>query len=400
MFAGICRRTASCAQQRVGGGGAAMFARRWPPRRAAPRQASTTAVLRQHDDEAGRHGTRGGAAAGLPVDVPPRLRSRFAEQLPNSVSDGDNWAWPGGGGGPANSVSDHDYPWRDPLESERASVVAAEQRMLETLRERDPHGEWQKTFFLRSMGEQRSKAQRRPAINISLDEAWGRTNKEGELIQRPDRIVLVRHGESAGNSDEAMYTHTPDWRIPLTLKGKEQAVAAGQQLRAIIGDGQVFFYYSPYQRTIETLDGIARAFEPQQVRGLREEPRMAEQQFGNLQNLDSIRQSKSERLKYGRFFYRFPDGEAGLDVYSRVTSFMQTLRRDHTEADTTIVIVTHGLSLRLFLMAWFQWTVDEFETTHNPHNCGIAIMKRIPGQDRYRLSGQTCEMLNLPLPEP
>ena len=31
-----------------------------------------------------------------------------------------------------------------------------------------------------------------------------------------------------------------------------------------------------------------------------------------------------------------------------------------------------------------QWTVEEFETTHNPDNCGVAVMDRIPGQDRYR----------------
>jgi len=44
-------------------------------------------------------------------------------------------------------------------------------------------------------------------------------------------------------------------------------------------------------------------------------------------------------------------------------------------------------------MAWFQWTVEEFETTQNPHNCGIAVMERIPGEDRYRLSPETCTML-------
>ena len=74
-----------------------------------------------------------------------------------------------------------------------------------------------------------------------------------------------------------------------------------------------------------------------------------------------------------------------------------------------MVIVTHGLALRLFLMAWFQvarppplfppslpppasplcadsargqWTVEEFEETENPSNCGIAVMERLPGEDR------------------
>ena len=96
-----------------------------------------------------------------------------------------------------------------------------------------------------------------------------------------------------------------------------------------------------------------------QVRGMRQDPRVAEQQFGNLQDLERIRQSKDERHKYGRFFYRFPNGEAGLDVYSRVMSFIGTLRRDHMGDECSLVIVTHGLALRLFLMAWFEWTVEQ-----------------------------------------
>ena len=33
----------------------------------------------------------------------------------------------------------------------------------------------------------------------------------------------------------------------------------------------------------------------------------------------------SERKAFGRFYYRFPNGEAGFDVYSRVTSFISTV---------------------------------------------------------------------------
>jgi hypothetical protein len=38
--------------------------------------------------------------------------------------------------------------------------------------------------------------------------------------------------------------------------------------------------------------------------------------------------AKKERNRFGRFFYRFPNGEAGLDVYNRITSFISTLFRD------------------------------------------------------------------------
>ncbi len=65
--------------------------------------------------------------------------------------------------------------------------------------------------------------------------------------------------------------------------------------------------------------------------------------------------AKAERSKFGRFFYRFPSGEAGLDVYSRVSSFIPTLVRDCTRYSVegqdldnmNVIIVTHGASFWL-----------------------------------------------------
>ena len=95
--------------------------------------------------------------------------------------------------------------------------------------------------------------------------------------------------------------------------------------------------------------------------------------------------AKAERSKFGRFFYRFPSGEAGLDVYSRVSSFIPTLVRDCTRLDTegtdldntNLVIVTHGLALRFFLMRWFQWSVWDFEQSRNPENCELITMNKM-----------------------
>mmetsp|Transcript_43974 Transcript_43974/g.93626 ORF Transcript_43974/g.93626 Transcript_43974/m.93626 type:complete len:142 (+) Transcript_43974:645-1070(+) len=97
------------------------------------------------------------------------------------------------------------------------------------------------------------------------------------------------------------------------------------------------------------------------------------------------------RSDFGRFFYRFPDGgESGFDVYNRVSGFIGTLQRDSSdlldqglndglpaaleEDRTTICIVTHGLALRLFLMRWFQYTVHEFERSHNPQNGRVVVL--------------------------
>ncbi|CAI7904920.1 unnamed protein product, partial [Closterium sp. NIES-53] len=215
----------------------------------------------------------------------------------------------------------------------------------------------------------------------------------------PHRIILVRHGQSEGNVDEAAYTRIPDSKIALTKKGWEQAVERGRKLRELIeADGEddfkVYFYVSPYTRTLQTLRGVGLAFERERIAGVREEPRIREQDFGNFQDREKMRREKKVRLSYGRFFYRFPDGESAADVYDRVTGFRETLRADidvgrfqREEAaarNMNLVLVSHGLTLRVFLMRWYKWTVEQFEGLYNFPNAGCMIMQLGPG-GRYSL---------------
>jgi hypothetical protein len=94
--------------------------------------------------------------------------------------------------------------------------------------------------------------------------------------------------------------------------------------------------------------------------------------------------AKAERNSYGRFFYRFPNGESGADVYDRLTVFEDHLVRDMDAGrfadNTQIVIVTHGLSLRVFLSRWFHWTVGEYETVYNPPSCVPLMLERTDEQ--------------------
>ena len=119
------------------------------------------------------------------------------------------------------------------------------------------------------------------------------------------------------------------------------------------------------------------------------------QQFGNFQNHDEMRKAKKDRGQFGRFYYRFPQGESGLDVYTRVsallmkwpvwlecmqrmsddgslvglfrprqhtqvTSFISTMFRDFADGhicrpDLNVIIITHGLTLRLVSQIKCQW---------------------------------------------
>jgi hypothetical protein len=145
----------------------------------------------------------------------------------------------------------------------------------------------------------------------------------------PKRIILVRHGESQGNLDMSAYSTTPDYRIPLTPRGVEQARAAGRGILDVVSsspDGapdpnwKVYFYVSPYERTRSTLREIGAAFPRHRVIGAREECRVREQDFGNFQVEERMRAVKETRERFGRFFFRFPEGESAADVFDRVAS--------------------------------------------------------------------------------
>ena len=53
--------------------------------------------------------------------------------------------------------------------------------------------------------------------------------------------------------------------------------------------------------------------------------RSARQDFGNFQDLQVMQRCYEERRRFGRIWYRFPSGEAGSDVYSRVGDLTLTL---------------------------------------------------------------------------
>ncbi|MFJ3901211.1 histidine phosphatase family protein [Streptomyces sp. NPDC090025] len=202
-------------------------------------------------------------------------------------------------------------------------------------------------------------------------------------MARPRRIVLVRHGESEGNVDDTVYEREPDHALRLTEHGQRQAAATGGKLRDLFGNEQVSVYVSPYRRTHETLREFR--LDPTLVR-VREEPRLREQDWGNWQEREDVRLQKAYRDAYGHFFYRFAQGESGADVYDRVGAFLESLYRSFEAPDhpPNVLLVTHGLTMRLFCMRWFHWTVAEFESLSNPDNAETRVLL-LDADGKYRL---------------
>jgi broad specificity phosphatase PhoE len=212
-------------------------------------------------------------------------------------------------------------------------------------------------------------------------------------MAKPRRIVLIRHAESAANADLNILTNTPDHLIPLTDDGQRQTRQAGMDLLTLFGNETVHAYMSPYRRTRDTFEGIKLGAENRlKFRRAYEDPRIREQDFGHFKAAEAYRLIDSERVSYGTFFYRIPDGESGADVYDRISSFLETLWRDFAKEHypQNALIISHGLTIRLFLMRWFHWSVEQFEKLRNPHNCEHFVMT-LDANGRYTLETQLRE---------
>ena len=182
------------------------------------------------------------------------------------------------------------------------------------------------------------------------------------------KVVLLRHGECLGNVDELAYTRIPDHALPLTAHGEEQASAAGPLIKELVGDGQLGVYVSPYRRTLDTLAllGLSPAWSVQ-------EPRLREQDWGNLQDATGQRRQKEERDFFGHFFYRLASGESGADVDDRLAAFLTEIRIAPPGADV-LLVVTHGLAMRLLARRAMGWSVSLFEALSNPEPCEERVL--------------------------
>lgn len=203
---------------------------------------------------------------------------------------------------------------------------------------------------------------------------------------KPTRIILIRHGECHGNTDESRFATVPDYTIELTENGIQQAVEAGEKLKQVVGEESMYFYVSPFWRTRSTFENVVRTFPRNQFQ-YNEEPRLREQEWGYLRTHQELQQLLKDRQEYGTFYYRFPGGEAGTDVYDRINDLLGSLHRDFLRESypQNCILITHSLAIRLFIMRWFHLTVEEFEQMSSPKNGCLVILEKDKQTGKYEL---------------
>ena len=218
------------------------------------------------------------------------------------------------------------------------------------------------------------------------------------------QIYLVRHGQSAANLDKSVNRSLADHVVPLSDEGRLQAFRAGSFLGAslapAIADGEkVAVYVSPYLRTRETWQGILRGM-GRTGQGLMktESIFLREIEFGLFDGVPDEElpvQFPDEHAHYekmkrcgGEFYARMPGGESRCDVAQRVHQFFGTLHRDRERHGIDrAIVVSHGVTIRAFVMMWLGLPPEWMEEERNPLNCSIRLLQG--GQDvGYILNGR------------
>ncbi|MGW8142269.1 histidine phosphatase family protein [Sphingomonas zeae] len=164
----------------------------------------------------------------------------------------------------------------------------------------------------------------------------------------PHRFVFVRHAQATCNTlaDDQLVT-CYDTAAPLTLVGREQAIALAAALPAsLVGDT---IFTSPLRRAVETARPLAERFRL----ALRLDDRLTEMRAGTV-FAPPITVAQWDGLLEQRVCE--PDREAhpGLeplaDQAARVRSFLHERHRDRGDEGVTTV-VTHAFTIELALLA-------------------------------------------------
>lgn len=176
----------------------------------------------------------------------------------------------------------------------------------------------------------------------------------------PDRLYLVRHGQSTGNlahaaaaaaQSELLELETRDMDVPLSDLGREQSHALGAWLTTKPSyELPTVALASPYLRAQQTariaLDVCCPGVE------VHADERLRDRDLGIFEGLTwrGIQARYPDlaalRARVGKFYQRPPGGEAWTDVILRLRSLHQTLI--HEYAGERVIIFTHDVVVLLF----------------------------------------------------
>jgi broad specificity phosphatase PhoE len=214
----------------------------------------------------------------------------------------------------------------------------------------------------------------------------------------PAQLIIVRHGQSAGNvardaAHEALADRIAldnrDADVPLSDLGREQARSLGRWFSEMReGERPEVLLSSPYLRALQTAEAFRAAGGARAHRPICFDERLREKEFGILDGLTTSGvanvfpdQAEFRRL-LGKFYHRPPGGESWCDVILRLRSVLDTISLHY--CDKRVMIFTHQvvvLCLRYIIETLDEESILRIDREGDVANCAITEYRLDPGED-------------------
>jgi len=204
----------------------------------------------------------------------------------------------------------------------------------------------------------------------------------------PERLWIVRHGQSAGNvardAAEAGGLKMIDLQVrdadtPLSDLGKQQSIALASWFAELDERSSPdVLLTSPFRRSRQTLEVVTAALATREV-DIQTDERLREKEFGILDRYtkhgiaERFAEISEQRARVGKFYFRPPGGESWCDVILRLRSVVEELRRDH--AGRRVLVVSHQVVVNCFrylLEKMDEQTILEIDRRGDVPNCGVT----------------------------
>jgi broad specificity phosphatase PhoE len=205
----------------------------------------------------------------------------------------------------------------------------------------------------------------------------------------PERLWIIRHGESAGNVArnlavaqglERIAVPTRDVDVPLSPVGEEQALALGRWFAAGEAHGRPdVLLASPYVRAQATARLFREAGGCDPDEPICSDERLREKEFGILDGLttsgiSALQPEQAEfRRLLGKFYHRPPGGESWCDVIFRLRSLMDTVALHYP--GRRVMIVAHQvvvLCLRYVIEGMSEAEILAVDKAGDVANCSVT----------------------------
>jgi broad specificity phosphatase PhoE len=215
----------------------------------------------------------------------------------------------------------------------------------------------------------------------------------------PERLWIVRHGESAGNvardraldeGDVRIPLDTRDVDIPLSPLGERQADALGRWFgRALAKSLPDVILASPYVRARDTARRFRDAGGADPDQPICVDERLREKEFGILDGLtmQGVRLEEPQQAEFrrllGKFYHRPPGGESWCDVILRLRSLMDTIALHY--AGRRVVIFGHQvvvLCLRYIIETLDEAGILAIDREGDLANCSVTEYRHDPAAGR------------------